>query len=184
MFNLEIFNLDELKSYNRNSNEVTEWCIQATKEFFKTAAELETFIFTRNIKYSHSPLTNKQNITKTVHDFSISLLPIKIVEFYVIMLSSKFDSNILNEDYSASVALKDGMLYFDGHKSNATEIGTFIAEICGYEKNIAEELFKSALCGEPWDVLYAVKQCEKNNNPKVSIHGDNNIVSGRDVTKF
>lgn len=85
---MEIFNLDELKSYNRNSNEVTEWCIQATEEFFKTAIELETFIFTRNIKYSHSPLTNKQNITKTVHNFSISLLPIKIVEFYVIMLSS------------------------------------------------------------------------------------------------
>lgn len=107
-----------------------------------------------------------------------------LIELFRNFYTSKFDSNILNEDYSASVALKDGTLYFDGHKSNATEIGIFIAEICGYEKNIAEELFKSALRGEPWDVLYAVKQREKNNNPKVSIHGDNNIVSGRDVTKF
>ena len=184
MFNLGIFNLDELKSSDLDRYEVTQWCIQATSEFFDTAKEFDTAPFTRNFKYSHSPLTNKQNVTKTVHDLSISLLPIKIVEFYVIMLSSRFDSHVLNEDYSASIAFKDGTLYFDGHKSNAKEIGIFIADICGYEKGIAEELFKSALLGKPWDFLYAIEQREKNKAPKVSINGDNNIVCGRDVTKF
>ena len=184
VFDLGIFNLDELKSSNRDRNEVTQWCIEATKEFFDAAKELKTAPFTRNSKYSFSPLTNKQNITKTVHDLSISILPMKVVEFYVIMFSSKFDSDTLNEDYSAAATLKDGTLYFDGHKSNASEIGAAIADICGYEKDIVEELFKSALHGEPWDVAYAIKQREKNKNPRVSIDGDNNIVSGRDVTKL
>lgn len=179
-----IFNLDELKSSNRDRNEVTQWCIEATEEFFDVAKELETPPFTRNSKYSYSPLTRPNNATKTVRDLSISLFPIKVVEFYVIMFSSKFDSDTLNEDFSASVALKDGTLYFDGHKSNAREIGRAIADICGYEKDIAEELFKSALHGEPWDVAYAIEQREKNKDPRVSIDGDNNIVGGRDVTKF
>ena len=37
---------------------------------------------------------------------------------------------------------------------------------------------------EPWDVAYAIERSEKNRDPRISIDGDNNIVGGRDVTKF
>ena len=155
---MRIFDLDELKSSHRDRDEVTQWCIEATKEFFGTAKELKTVPVTRDCKYSHGPLTDKRNVTKTIPHFP---RPIKIVEFYVIILSSNSTLHIVNEEFSASVALKDGSLYFNGHKSNACEIGSFIADVCGYNQNVAKELFKSALLGEPWDVAYAIEQSEK-----------------------
>lgn len=178
---MRIFDLDELKSFHRDRDEVTRWCIEATKEFFGTAKELKTIPFTRDCKYSYGPLTNKRNVTKTIPQFPFK---IQIVEFYVIILSSNSTRHIVNEEFSASVALKDGSLYFNGHKSDACEIGMFIADVCSYDQEIAKELFKSALHGEPWDVAYAIERSEKNRDPRISIDGDNNIVGGRDVTKF
>lgn len=175
-----VFDIDKLKASNDNRAEVREWCIQAANEFFDTAQELGTRPFARNSKYSYSELTNRRNATKTEWD----PLPVTVVEFYVIMLSSRFDNVLLNEDYSTAVALSNGQLYFNGHKSNPREVGAAIADVCGYIKEIAEELFTSALHGKPWDVKYAIEQQRKYNDPKISVDGNNNVVGGRDVTHF
>ncbi len=141
-------------------NEIIDWCIQTTKEFYDIAKKQGTPLFTRDCKYSFSPLTAKDNVTKTIRNFSISIFPIHIVEFYILMLSNKTDSVALNEDYSAAISVKDMKFYYDGHISSPEEIGEAIAKACGYKKEVAENLFISALAGEPWDTWYASKQAD------------------------
>lgn len=179
-----IFNTEELKQEKDAKEKVIAWCVQAVSEFYDTAKDIGTRPFTRNSQYSYGPLTQRRNSTKKVHDLSLSLLPMHVVEFYIILLSSKTDNDAINEDFSAAVALIDGGLYFDGHRSTADEIGSVIAKICEYHQELVEELFKSALRGNPWDVLYAREQVYLYDNPHIKIDGDNNIIGGRDVTKM
>ncbi len=165
-----VFDVNELKGAKNSRNEVTAYCTQAVREFFSTAKQIETPSFSRNIKYAHTSLGDRNNVTRQVKDGLFSSM--HVVDFYLILVQSRFDSDFLNEEYGAAIALKNGYLYFDGHRSDAEEIGANVADVCGYIKEVAESLFKSALQGDPWDVAYAI------------VEGHGNIVGGRDVTKY
>ena len=174
---MKAFNENDLKNAKDKKIETTEWCIQATRDYFEAAVEAGTEPKTLNSRIKYASIASACNVSKEFRDFSLSLFKIRVVEFYVILLSSRFDNYILNLSHSISITLRGKRIYFDDHIASSDEVGKFIAKICNYNKDLAKELFMSALKSEPWDVAYTIQRAKEYENKTISITGNNNKIS-------
>lgn len=178
-----VFDIEGLKKAKKDKNEVIEWCVDAVSDFL-SAARASGLDFPA-VKYKgkvwSSISTNEANVTYSEKGFPFTT---KWIGYYVILSANVMPDQYANDLYGVVVTVTNGYIYVKNERASSRQAGELIADVCGYNLAVAQELFQAALLGNPWSVNYAIEQAKNAEHPNITVRGNHNTVGGRDVYLF